>query len=107
MLRAYRHQCAFCALQHDELLDAAHITPDSALLGEPVVSNGMSLCRLHRAAFDRLLLGMHPDRVVHVRRDVLEEVDGSMRRLGCRVGGATDFGAVEAGGPAGCGAVGG
>ena len=44
MLRAYRHQCAFCAPQHDELLDAAHITPDSALLGEPVVSNGMSFC---------------------------------------------------------------
>ena len=25
--------------------------------GEAVVSNGMSLCRLHHAAFDRLLLG--------------------------------------------------
>ena len=58
MLRAYRHQCAFCALQHVELLDAARSTPDSALHGEPVVSNGMSLCRLHSAAFDGLLLGV-------------------------------------------------
>ena len=60
------------------LLDAAHSTPDSALLGEVVVSNGVSLCRLHHAAFDRLLLGVHPSYVVHVRRDILEEVDGPM-----------------------------
>ena len=64
------------------MLDAAHITPDSALLGEPVVSNGMSLCRLHHAAFDRLLLGVHPDYVIHVRRDILGEVDGPMLRHG-------------------------
>ena len=82
VLRAYRHQCAFCQLRHGELLDAAHITPDSALLGEPVVSNGMSLCRLHHAAFDRLLLGVHPSYVIHVRRDILEEVDGPMLRHG-------------------------
>ena len=63
-------------------IDAAHITPDSALLGEPVVSNGMSLCRLHHAAFDRLLLGVHPDYVIHVRRDILGEVDGPMLRHG-------------------------
>ena len=82
VLRAYRHQCAFCQLRHGELLDAAHITPDSALHGEPVVSNGMSLCRLHHAAFDRLLLGVHPSYVIHVRRDILEEVDGPMLRHG-------------------------
>ena len=66
------------------LLDAAHSTPDSALLGEVVVSNGVSLCRLHHAAFDRLLLGVHPSYVVHVRRDILEEVDGPMLRHGLR-----------------------
>ena len=82
VLRAYQGQCAFCSLQHGELLDAAHITPDSALHGEPVVSNGMSLCRLHHAAFDRLLLGVHPSYVIHVRRDILEEVDGPMLRHG-------------------------
>ena len=82
VLRAYRHQCAFCSLRHGELLDAAHIIPDSELKGDPVVSNGMSLCRLHHAAFDRLILGVHPDYVIHVRRDVLEEVDGPMLRHG-------------------------
>ena len=82
VLRAYRNQCAFCALQHVELLDAAHITPDSALHGEPVVSNGMSLCRLHHAAFDRLLLGVHPDYVIHVRPDILYEIDGPMLKHG-------------------------
>ena len=82
VLRAYRNQCTFCALQHVELLDAAHITPDSALHGEPVVSNGMSLCRLHHAAFDRLLLGVHPDYVIHVRPDILHEIDGPMLKHG-------------------------
>ena len=42
----------------------------------------MSLCRLHHAAFDRLLLGVHPSYVIHVRRDILEEVDGPMLRHG-------------------------
>ena len=82
VLRAYQHQCAFCALRHEELLDAAHITPDSALHGEPVVSNGMSLCRLHHAAFDRLILGVHPDYVIHVRPDILYEIDGPMLKHG-------------------------
>jgi len=36
-----------------ELLDAAHITPDTHPEGEPIVSNGLSLCKLHQAAFDR------------------------------------------------------
>ena len=33
-------------------------------------------------AFDRLLLGVHPSYVIHVRRDILEEVDGPMLRHG-------------------------
>ena len=82
VLRSYRHQCAFCALQHVELLDAAHIIPDSELHGEPIVSNGMSLCRLHHAAFDRLILGVRPDYIIRVRADVLEEEDGPMLRHG-------------------------
>ena len=36
--------------------------------------NGMSLCRLHHATFDRrLLLGVYPSYVIHVRKDILEE----------------------------------
>ena len=58
VLRAYQHQCAFCRLRHSELLDAAHIIPDSEPQGEPVISNGISLCRLHHAAFDKFFLGV-------------------------------------------------
>src|SRR5436853_112489 len=36
VLSAYRHQCAFCRLRHEELLDAAHIVPDSEPQGEPL-----------------------------------------------------------------------
>ena len=42
----------------------------------------MSLCRLHHAAFDRLLLGVHPDYVIDVRPDILYEIDGPMLRHG-------------------------
>ena len=77
VLRAYRHQCAFCRLRHSELLDAAHIIPDTEPEGEPVVPNGLSLCRLHHAAFDRFFLAVRPDLVIEVRPDVLEESDGS------------------------------
>ena len=80
VLRAYQHQCAFCRLRHSELLDAAHIIPDSEPQGEPVISNGISLCRLHHAAFDKFFLGVRPDHLIEVRRDVLEEIDGPTLR---------------------------
>src|SRR5207248_7568118 len=53
VLHAYRRQCAFCRLRHEELLDAAHIIPDAQPEGEPVIRNGLSLCTLHHTAFDR------------------------------------------------------
>ncbi len=76
VLRAYSYQCTLCNLRHSELLDAAHIIPDSEPEGEPVVSNGLSLCRLHHAAFDRYFLGVRPDHIIEVRPDVLQETDG-------------------------------
>lgn len=76
VLRAYQDQCAFCRLRHIELLDAAHIMPDTEEDGEPVVHNGISLCRLHHAAFDRFFIGVRPDYVIEVRADILEESDG-------------------------------
>ena len=82
VLRAYREQCAVCRLRHAELLDAAHILPDRDPRGEPVTSNGLALCKIHHAAFDRHILGVRPDLVVEVRRDILEEIDGPMLRYG-------------------------
>lgn len=76
VLRAYRHQCALCRLRHEELLDAAHITPDSDPDGEPSIDNGIALCRLHHSAFDRLFIGIRPDYTVEVRPDILTESDG-------------------------------
>jgi putative restriction endonuclease len=78
VLRAYRQTCALCRLRHSELLDAAHIAPDADPLGEPVVANGVALCKLHHAAFDRDFLGIRPDCIVEIRRDILEETDGPM-----------------------------
>lgn len=82
VLAAYQTHCAICRLRHRELLDAAHILAD-ADGGQPVVSNGLSLCKIHHAAFDARVIGIRPDdyRVV-VREDILEEVDGPMLRHG-------------------------
>jgi putative restriction endonuclease len=78
VLAAYRRQCAMCRLRHTELLDAAHIVGDTDPLGEPAVSNGLALCKLHHAAFDNHIVGVRPDLVIEVRRDVLDEHDGPM-----------------------------
>lgn len=78
VLTAYERACAMCRLRHEELLDAAHILPDSHPLGEPLVTNGLALCKLHHAAFDANIVGIRPDLVLQVRDDVLIEVDGPM-----------------------------
>ena len=82
VLTAYRQSCTVCRLRHVELLDAAHILPDSHPLGEPLVTNGLAMCKLHHAAFDRHIVGIRPDLVLAVRHDVLEEERGPMLRHG-------------------------
>ena len=82
VLTAYQQRCAICRLNHMDLLDAAHIVADAEDLGAPVVANGLALCKIHHAAFDRNILGIRPDLVVEVRREILEEVDGPMLRHG-------------------------
>ncbi len=82
VIRAYQQRCALCSLRHLELLDAAHITPDSDPQGEPVVSNGVALCKLHHAAFDRLFFAIRPDFIVEVRPSILTEHDGPMLLVG-------------------------
>jgi putative restriction endonuclease len=82
VLRAYESRCALCRLGHAPLLDAAHILPDHHLRGEPVVPNGLAMCKIHHAAYDANIIGIRPDRVVEVRDDVLTEIDGPMLRHG-------------------------
>jgi putative restriction endonuclease len=82
VLHAYRCQCAMCRLKHVSLLDAAHIIPDKEERGDPIVPNGLALCKIHHAAFDHNIIGITPDYIVEVREDVLEEVDGPMLKYG-------------------------
>lgn len=82
VIRAYETRCAVCRLQHGELLDAAHIVPDSDEAGVAHVSNGLSLCKIHHAAYDQNLMGIRPDSVVEINRELLEERDGPMLKYG-------------------------
>lgn len=82
VLMAYRTSCTVCRLKHRDLLDAAHIIPDHEPAGLARVSNGLSLCKIHHAAFDSHILGIRPDYVVEIRQDVLIETDGPMLKHG-------------------------
>lgn len=82
VLLAYENRCAICMIRHSELLDAAHIIADGRPHGEPVVPNGLSMCKIHHAAFDNQILGIRPDLTLHVRQDVLDETDGWMLKGG-------------------------
>jgi putative restriction endonuclease len=79
VLVSYETRCAVCHLRHRELLDAAHIVPDSEG-GEPIVPNGIAMCQLHHGAFDHLLIGIRPDYRMEVRADLLAESDGPTLR---------------------------
>jgi len=82
VLMAYREQCCICRLKHLELLDAAHILPDLHPQGEPSVTNGLGLCKIHHSAYDAHIIGIDPDARVHVREDILHEKDGPMLKHG-------------------------
>ena len=81
VLVAYSSRCTICRLHEDKLLDAAHIAADLDPRGEPVVSNGLSLCSIHHRAFDQDLVGVSPDYTVHVSRRLLDDEDGPMLEL--------------------------
>ncbi|MDQ1411416.1 MAG: putative restriction endonuclease [Acidimicrobiaceae bacterium] len=79
VLHAYENRCSICRLRHTELLDAAHISGD-AEGGDPLVTNGIAMCKVHHAAFDHNLMGIRPDHRVEVRSDLLTEIDGPTLR---------------------------
>jgi putative restriction endonuclease len=84
VLAAYETTCALCRLRHGALLDAAHIIPDGEPDGEPEVSNGLSLCKIHHAAYDLNYLGITPKYKVEVRAELLQEMDGPMLQHGLK-----------------------
>jgi putative restriction endonuclease len=82
VMHAYATTCAVCSLKHSDLLDAAHIIPDSEGQGFAQVTNGLALCKIHHAAYDRNLLGISPEYNVQINQGLLDEVDGPMLRHG-------------------------
>lgn len=83
VMNAYENRCAVCNLGHARLLDAAHIIADTEPQGQPVVPNGLAMCKIHHASYDAGILGIRPDDLtLHIRQDVLDEVDGPMLRHG-------------------------
>lgn len=82
VLEAYESCCCMCHLRHASLLDASHIVDDKHAMGQPVVPNGLALCKIHHAGFDQNIIGVSPDLTISVRRDILEEIDGPMLKYG-------------------------
>lgn len=76
VLTAYRQRCAISGLPIPDLLDAAHILPDRDERGRPEISNGLCLSKLHHTAYDRNLLGIDPDGIIHISDEVLAQSDG-------------------------------
>lgn len=82
VLHAYDGACTVCDLKHSELLDAAHIVPDADERGIAHVTNGLAMCKLHHAAYDRSLMAITPDYEIRIDAQLLDEVDGPMLRHG-------------------------
>lgn len=85
VLEAYLSRCAMCRLRERALLEAAHIVPDSEEGGDPVVPNGLALCKIHHGAFDAHLISIHPEGMrVRVLPRLLAEEDGPMLQHGIK-----------------------
>ncbi len=82
VLRAYATQCAVCHFRHAELLDAAHIIGDKHEYGDAQVTNGMAMCKIHHAAYDRNFLGIDANYSIHINQGLLDEKDGPMLQYG-------------------------
>lgn len=65
VLSAYLHRCAMCGVQL-ELIDAAHIVPVAAKESTDETKNGVALCKLHHAAYDRNLVSFDEDMTIEV-----------------------------------------
>jgi hypothetical protein len=65
VIDAYGGYCAMCGLDSG-LIEGAHIYPAAAVGSPDIPSNGIALCPTHHSAFDRHLVGIHPeDRSIH------------------------------------------
>jgi putative restriction endonuclease len=82
---AYGSRCAISQLPEPRLLDAAHIVVDAdEQMGQPVVTNGLPLSKIHHAAFDAQLIGIDPDFRIHVSDRLLDLHDGPFLEQGLK-----------------------
>ncbi|MBI2794362.1 MAG: HNH endonuclease [Ignavibacteria bacterium] len=84
VLKAYSDTCAVCSLKIRKLLDAAHIIPDGEERGDPIVQNGLALCKLHHEAYDFNIIGIKSSYEVVVSEKTMELVDGPMLTHGLK-----------------------
>lgn len=84
VIDAYK-RCAISGLPEPRLLDAAHIVADqNEELGQPIVQNGLSLSKIHHAAYDANLIGIDADGKVHVSQRLLAIHDGPFLEHGIK-----------------------
>ena len=84
ILSVYGNQCAICSTQLN-LVDAAHIVPVPGG-GTNETRNGLSLCKIHHAAYDRGLVGIFAD-----YRVLVNETEATRLRQHVRDGGLHMF----------------
>jgi len=91
VIDAYGTRCVITRLPERRLLDAAHIVSDTdEALGQPIIPNGLSLSKIHHAAFDANLIGIDPDGVVRVSDRLRDMKDGPFLQVGMK-----DIGGVQ------------
>lgn len=74
ILGAYAHQCAVCGVQL-ELIDAAHILPVADPASTDETTNGLALCKIHHAAFDRNLISVDEKYKVDISSSEIERLE--------------------------------
>jgi putative restriction endonuclease len=81
VLDAYGNRCAITGLPVKDLLDASHIVADGdENWGQPILPNGLLLSKIHHAAYDADLIGIDPDRRVHLSERLLSQRDHPILR---------------------------
>lgn len=84
VLDAYGNRCAMTGLPVAQLLEAAHIVPDTHELGEAGVNNGICLSRIHHRAFDANLIGIDTDFRIEVSGQLMSVEDGPILESGIK-----------------------
>lgn len=85
VLGAYEHRCAVCGTQLN-LLEAAHVLPVYAVGSTDETCNGVALCKMHHAAFDKSLISFNENYQIEVSKFEVNKLTANGR-----IGGFTEF----------------